>query len=82
LYFILVDLAKIDHISQFSLAPFVTVFTSAMDDAEASTDPMLRENALVDSIMFKTFRWAMRGLFHCDQMIFIGAALLPNSGCG
>jgi dynein heavy chain len=70
LYFILVDLAKIDHMYQFSLASFVTVFTSAMDDAEASTNPVFRENALVDSITFKTFRWAMRGLFQRHQMIF------------
>ena len=70
LYFILVDLAKIDHMYQFSLASFVTVFTVAMDEAEASTNPVFRENALVDSITFKTFRWAMRGLFQRHQMIF------------
>jgi dynein heavy chain len=70
LYFILVDLAKIDHMYQFSLAAFVTVFTAAMDEAEASTNPVFRENALVDWITFKTFRWAMRGLFQRHQMIF------------
>ncbi|OHS95209.1 Dynein heavy chain family protein [Tritrichomonas foetus] len=70
LYFILVDLAKIDHMYQFSLSSFVTVFTAAMDEAEASTNPVFRENALVDSITFKTFRWAMRGLFQRHQMIF------------
>jgi dynein heavy chain len=70
LYSILVDLAKIDHMYQFSLAAFVTVFTAAMDEAEALTNPVFRENALVDSITFKTFRWAMRGLFQRHQMIF------------
>ena len=70
LYFILVDLSKIDHMYQFSLASFVTVFTAAMDEAEASTNPIFRENSLIDSITFKTFRWAMRGLFQRHQMIF------------
>ena len=54
LYFILVDLAKIDHMYQFSLASFVTVFTVAMDEAEASTNPVFRENALVDSLCLKS----------------------------
>ena len=70
LYFILVDLGKIDHMYQFSLAAFVTVFTSAMDDAEKSSNPVSRENALVDSITFKTFRWAMRAMFQRHQLIF------------
>ncbi|KAK8861127.1 hypothetical protein M9Y10_012822 [Tritrichomonas musculus] len=70
LYFILVDLGKIDHMYQFSLASFVTVFTSAMDDAEPSTNPVFRENSLVDSITFKTFRWAMRAMFQRHQIIF------------
>lgn len=70
LYFILVDLAKIDHMYQFSLAAFVTVFVSAMDEAEKSSNPVFRENALVDAITFKTFRWAMRGLFQRHQIIF------------
>jgi dynein heavy chain len=70
LHFILVDLSKIDHMYQFSLAAFVTVFTAAMDKAEASTSPVFRENALVDSITYMTFRWAMRGLFQRHQMIF------------
>ena len=70
LYFILVDLGKIDHMYQFSLASFVTVFTSAMDDAEPSTNPVFRENALVDSITFKVFKWTMRAMFQRHQLIF------------
>jgi dynein heavy chain len=70
LYFIFVDLSKIDHMYQFSLVSFVTVFTAAMDEAEPSTNPIFRENALVDSITFKTFRWAMQGLFQRHEMIF------------
>ena len=70
LYFILVDLGKIDHMYQFSLAAFVTVFIKAMDEAEASNNPVVRENSLIDSITFKTFRWAMRGLFQRHQIIF------------
>jgi len=70
LYFILVDLAKIDHMYQFSLSSFITVFVKAMDEAEKSTNPVFRENSLVDSITFKSFRWAMRGLFQRHQIIF------------
>jgi len=70
LYFILVDLSKIDHMYQFSLSSFETVFVAAMDTAEQSSNPVVRENALVDAITFKTFRWAMRGLFQRHQIIF------------
>ncbi|KAH0788142.1 Dynein heavy chain family protein [Histomonas meleagridis] len=70
LYFILVDLAKIDHMYQFSLSSFIDVFIKAMDEAENSTNPIARENSLIDSITFKTFRWAMRGLFQRHQIIF------------
>jgi len=71
LYFILVDLSKIDHMYQFSLASFVTIFIRAMDIAEKSTNPVSRENALIDSITYITFKSAMRGLFQRHQIIFI-----------
>jgi dynein heavy chain len=70
LYFILVDLSKIDHMYQFSLVSFITVFTGAMDEAERSTNAVFRENSIVDSITFKTFRWAMCGLLQRHQIIF------------
>ena len=70
LYFILVDLAKIDHMYQFSLASFITVFIKAMDEAEKSNNPVFRENSLIDSITYKTFKYTMRGLFQRHQIIF------------
>lgn len=70
LYFILVDLGKIDHMYQFSLSAFITVFVKAMDVAEKSSNPVSRENALIDSITHRTFKWAMRGLFQRHQIIF------------
>jgi hypothetical protein len=38
LYFILVDLSKIDHMYQFSLSSFITVFVRAMDLAETANE--------------------------------------------
>jgi len=55
---------------QFSLAAFITVFVNAMDKAEPSTNPVSRENSLIDSITFVTFRWTMRALFQRHQIIF------------
>jgi dynein heavy chain len=70
LYFIFVDLSKIDNMYQFSLSAFITVFVRAMDSAEAATNPVFRENNLVDSIIFTAFRWTMRGLLQRHQIIF------------
>jgi hypothetical protein len=54
LYFIFVSLSKIDHMCQFSLSAFVTVF-KAMDLAEQANNPVSRKNNLVDSIIFMIF---------------------------
>jgi hypothetical protein len=56
--------------SQFSLAAFVTVFPVALDKTKPSTNPGLRENALFDSITYKTFPWAIYRLLQSHQIIF------------
>jgi dynein heavy chain len=59
LYFILVDISKIDHMYQFSLSAFLTVFVKTMDIAEQANNSVFKENNLVDSITFMTFGGAI-----------------------
>jgi hypothetical protein len=42
-----------------------------MDLVEQANNHVFRENNFVDSIIFMTFRWAMRNLFQRHQIIFI-----------
>jgi dynein heavy chain len=81
LYFILADLSKLDHMYQFSLSSFVTIFVKAMYLAEPSSNPIFRENSLVDSIIYLAFKWTMRDFSPMTSTDFYSTSLFSNSSC-
>jgi len=71
IYFLINDLWKIDHMYQFSLKAFITVFYNAMDLAPESEEVVERVQSLVESVTYTSFRYVNRALFVKHKLIFI-----------
>ncbi|KAL7890701.1 hypothetical protein AOLI_G00001770 [Acnodon oligacanthus] len=70
LYFIIIDLNKINPMYHFSLKAFNVVFRKAVQNAELCVDVKTRVNTLIDCITFSTFNYINRGLFERDKLTF------------
>ncbi|OAF71285.1 Axonemal beta dynein heavy chain 17 [Intoshia linei] len=70
LYFVLVELNKINPMYQFSLKAFTFVFEKAIDKSEPDDDVSKRVEILIDFITYSVFIYTTRGLFEKDKLIF------------
>ncbi len=70
MYFLVDQLKTIDHMYQFSLDTFNTMFGKALDKAEAAEAQEERAKHLLDSATFTTFSYVTRGLFEKHRLIF------------
>ena len=70
LYFILMDLSRINPMYQFSLKAFNVVFDVAVSKAVVNENVLQRVANLTDSITYQVYKYTTRGLFECDKLIF------------
>jgi len=71
LYFMLLNLAKIDHMYQFSLESFTRFFLKATTKAEPSEDQETRVTNLQLKVRITIFTWVVRGLFEKHRLAFL-----------
>ena len=70
MFFLIDQLAKIDHMYQYSLAAFTFIFQKALDKAPAAESLGARCESLLDSVTFGSFAYVTRGLFERHRLIF------------
>ncbi|GAB0094138.1 hypothetical protein DMENIID0001_093740 [Sergentomyia squamirostris] len=71
LYFILMDLHKVNPVYQYSMEMFRCVFVRAIDTTEKNDIVRERVNALVDNITYHVYNFVSRGLFKHDKWLLI-----------
>jgi len=69
LFFLIIQLAFIQHMYQYSLDSFVSFLYKAIDRTEAAEDIGERVKKLVSMIRITIFRWVNRGLFEEHKLI-------------
>jgi len=76
IFFLLIQLAGIEHMYQYSLESFIFFFFKAMDKTAPSAKVEERVAALIDMIRIVVYTWVSRGLFGrhklilCSQLCF------------
>merc|ERR1711871_1255235 len=71
LYFILIQLHRIEHMYQYSLDAFLVFFVKAMRKTEAKELEDERVEALRRSVRLTVCTWVQRGLFEKHKLIFL-----------
>lgn len=69
-YFVIADMAGIDHMYQYSLNYFTKLFTNIIKVAEKSNEIEQRINTLLKEITYVIFSNICRGLFNTHKLIF------------
>lgn len=69
-YFVIADMAGIDHMYQYSLNYFIKLFTNIIKAAEKSENIEERIDTLMKDITFIIFSNICRGLFNTHKLIF------------
>ena len=70
LYFILDDMNLVNPMYQFSLKSFVTVFKTAIENAEKNENVSQRVLALIECMTWTVYEYVARGLFTADKLTF------------
>ncbi|KAL7443397.1 hypothetical protein ACHAXH_005661 [Discostella pseudostelligera] len=71
LYFLLTKLSLIDHMYQYSLDSFLTIFEKSVQKVPAIVDLQERVDKLRNSLRLSVFTWVSRGLFERHKLIFL-----------
>ena len=71
LYFMLLQLNKIQYAYQYSLASFETFFKNGMSRAVMADEAKKRVDALLSSVRWTIFQWVARGLFERHRLVFL-----------
>lgn len=71
LYFILTKLCIVDHMYQYSLDSFMTIFEKSVRKVPAHSDLQERVIRLRDSLRMSVYTWVSRGLFERHKLIFL-----------
>eukprot|EP00002_Diphylleia_rotans_P012132 TRINITY_DN2375_c0_g1_i1.p1 TRINITY_DN2375_c0_g1~~TRINITY_DN2375_c0_g1_i1.p1 ORF type:complete len:4335 (+),score=913.34 TRINITY_DN2375_c0_g1_i1:198-13202(+) len=84
LYFVIADLAHLDHMYQFSLAWFINLFTGTIDDPTAVPDgPQGRLTALIERITTAVYVNISGSLFARHRLLFsflLTVKIMESSG--
>eukprot|EP00768_Dysnectes_brevis_P002834 gnl/Dysnectes_brevis/2072_a2396_807.p1 GENE.gnl/Dysnectes_brevis/2072_a2396_807~~gnl/Dysnectes_brevis/2072_a2396_807.p1 ORF type:complete len:4631 (+),score=1942.19 gnl/Dysnectes_brevis/2072_a2396_807:116-13894(+) len=71
LYFLITELALVNHMYQTSLGQFLVLFDQAISEAATSPITSRRINNIIDHLTFKVFAFISRGLFESDKLLFV-----------
>eukprot|EP01116_Phalansterium_solitarium_P024803 TRINITY_DN91_c0_g1_i2.p1 TRINITY_DN91_c0_g1~~TRINITY_DN91_c0_g1_i2.p1 ORF type:complete len:4088 (+),score=2028.04 TRINITY_DN91_c0_g1_i2:171-12434(+) len=72
LYFLMLDLRKVNHMYQFSLPVFSKLFGTALSEDKGASGNTVeaRVNAVCDRMMKLVFEYVSRSLFKADRLMF------------
>ena len=85
LYFMIIQLAGVNHMYQYSLDSFLVFFNKALRSAKEEEDLELRVEILRRELRFTIYKWIARGLFTKDTNILLSMLtfqLLKNKTVG
>ena len=70
LFFLIDQLSNIDHMYQYSLESFMTIFTKGLHKSEPSEDDEQRVHNITKTTTETIFSFVSRGLFEAHKLIF------------
>jgi dynein heavy chain 2 len=70
IFFVLMDLTKVNNMYQVSLAAFLQLFHIALETPDGGHEPGLRIKLLQSNLLTLTYRYVCRSLFKADRLMF------------
>ncbi|GIQ88758.1 dynein heavy chain, partial [Kipferlia bialata] len=71
MYFLIAEMALVDHMYQTSLAQFLSLFDQSINTAAQSPITSKRIQAIIDNLTWIAFRFVSKGLFNTHKLLFV-----------
>ncbi|XP_074649972.1 cytoplasmic dynein 2 heavy chain 1-like [Tubulanus polymorphus] len=70
LYFVIMDLCKLNNMYRFSLASFLRLFQRSLNARQDGAGTEMRIKALINELQFLVYEYVCRSLFKADRLMF------------